>query len=144
MNEENYLKDRVDDQIKWYSDKSSTNKMLYHTCKISEIIIAAVIPFLTGIVDKFPDLKYLIGTLGVIIAILAGLILIFKFQEKWTQYRTTSETLKHEKYLFLTRTGLYQGENPFNLLVERVEFLISKENSNWSQYIIQTNKKSNH
>lgn len=141
MTEEEYIKKRLDHQIKWYSDKSATNKQLYLFCKIFEIVTAAIIPFLSGYTDKCPYIKFAIGVLGVIIAILAGVLLVFKFQEKWTQYRTTSETLKHEKYFFETRTGPFQVENSLHNLVERVEYLISKENSNWSQYIIKTTKK---
>ena len=63
-----------------------------------------------------------------------------KFQEKWSEYRTTSETLKHEKYLYETKSGPYDNERTdnFKSFVVRIENLISKENSSWSQYI---NKK---
>ena len=34
--------------------------------------------------------------------------------------------------MYLTRTGVYDTESPFKLLVERVESIISKENVNWA------------
>ena len=73
-------------------------------------------------------------------AILTGLSVLLKFQEKWTEYRTTSEILKHEKFLFITKAGSYGNEEEsFKLFVRRIENLISKENSAWSQYINKDN-----
>ena len=91
--------------------------------------------------DFYPTIKNIIlGVLGSLIAILSGLSGLLKFQEKWTEYRTTSETLKHEKILFQTKTGPYSEEvEPFKLLVTRTENLVSKEHSAWSQYINKQN-----
>ncbi|MBC8146611.1 MAG: hypothetical protein H8E98_01335 [Bacteroidetes bacterium] len=50
----------------------------------------------------------------------------------------TCEMLKHEKYLFLTKCAPYNLEDAFCLLVSRVENLISKENTQWSEYSEQT------
>ncbi|MDX8400740.1 MAG: DUF4231 domain-containing protein [Gallionellaceae bacterium] len=82
-----------------------------------------------------PDMKIIVGGLGVIIAVSSGVVALFKFQEHWLQYRTTAESLKHHKYLYLTKTPPYNDEKSFNLLVESVEGLISKENSNWVSYV---------
>ena len=49
-------------------------------------------------------------------------------------YRTICETLRHEKYLFLTKTRPYNSNDAFNKLVEKIEGLISKENSQWSHF----------
>ncbi|HFC76762.1 MAG TPA: DUF4231 domain-containing protein, partial [Candidatus Moranbacteria bacterium] len=51
------------------------------------------------------------------------------------------ESLKHEKYLFLTKSEPYDIDEPFKLLVQRVESLISKENTNWSNYMKKPQKK---
>ena len=141
MNEQEYLKDRVDEQINWYSNKSSTNKTFHLWSKGLIIVFAALIPFASGFLK--PDtswLNYIIATLGMLTAILTGLSALLKFQEKWTEYRTTSETLKHEKFLFVTKAGPYDNEEEsFKLFVSRIENLISKENSAWSQYINKDN-----
>lgn len=70
--------------------------------KISEIVLAAFIPFLSGMMQDFSFLKYVIGIMGISIAIIGGLQIINKYQEKWISYRTTSKTLKHEKFMFAT------------------------------------------
>ena len=142
MNESAYIKDRLDDQINWYSKKSKSSQNWFKALRAIEILAAATIPFLAGYaVDSAPKIKLIIGVLGVIIAFIAGFISINKYQEIWIDYRTTSESLKHQKYLFLTKSAPYDSEDAFQVLVQTVEALISKENSNWNNYIKQTEER---
>ncbi|MCP4705738.1 MAG: DUF4231 domain-containing protein, partial [candidate division Zixibacteria bacterium] len=83
--------------------------------------------------DPFP-VTLMVGILGASIAIISAAISLNQFQENWTEYRTTCESLKHEKFLYLTKAVPYHEEEPFRLFVQRVECLISKENSTWSKY----------
>jgi hypothetical protein len=136
MNEEDYLKDRLDDQIGWYDRKSTQNQSWFKRLQVISIIAAASIPFLSGyITETSIALKIATGLLGLLVAAITAVLGLYKFQENWLEYRTTCESLKHEKYLFLTDTDPYHVEQPFQLLVQRVENLISKENTNWSQYM---------
>ena len=133
MNEEQYLNERLDDQIDWYDKKSVLNQKIYKIICVIEFIAAALIPFLTPYIsEQSLSLRLFVGFLGVIIAVIVAVIGLYKFQENWTEFRTTSESLKHEKYLYLTKTPPYDGSDNFTLLVERVESLISKENSAWA------------
>lgn len=142
MDETAYIKERLDDQIDWYSQKSKRSQNWFKTLRIIEILAAATIPFLAGYTtDTTPELKVIIGLLGVVIAFVAGIISLSKFQEIWIEYRTTSETLKHHKYLYLTKSTPYDADDAFQALVQTVEALISKENSNWNNYIKQTEKE---
>ena len=144
MNEKEYLEQRVDDQINWYDKKSATNKKFHNYLKFSEIILALSIPLLAGFVTYETDyIKYLIGVLGFLVAGIAGVMNQFQFKDKWTEYRTVSESLKQEKYLFQTKTAYYNSENSFDNFVERVENLISKENTNWVQNINNNKKEKN-
>ncbi|TNF50503.1 MAG: DUF4231 domain-containing protein [Bacteroidetes bacterium] len=140
MTEVEYIRTRIDDQIMWYSTKATQNKRYNHWSKAAIIVFSASIPLIAGI-EFSPSFKnILIGVLGALIAIVSGLSGLLKFQEKWTEYRTTSETLKHEKILFQTKTGPYSEEGePFKMLVTRTENLVSKEHSAWSQYINKQN-----
>jgi len=126
-----YLEQRLDNQINWYSDKSSRCKVWYRSLRIIEIVAAAIIPLLSGMDNLFYG-NWIIGGLGMLIAISAATGSLFKYHENWIQYRATSEALKHEKFLFLGGSAPYDGENAFQLLVQRVEGLISKENTNWT------------
>ncbi len=132
MQEEEYLEQRLNDQIGWYSKKSHFNQKAFKRLRLAEIAFAAIIPFLAGIGDAVPHHQIIIGVLGVCITVSAGLSALYKFHENWIEYRNTAETLKHEKYLFLTKCSPYDDKDAYCKLVQRVEGLISKENSQWS------------
>ena len=121
--------DRLDGQIKWYSQKSAWNQDYFKKLKVAEIIAAAIIPFVAGI--SAPAL--VTGLLGVIVVILEGLQSLYQFQNNWIAYRSTAEALKHEKYLWYAKAGHYSNaENPDVLLAERIEALVSTENAMWT------------
>jgi hypothetical protein len=142
MDVEQYMAERVDGQIKWYSGKTRWNQKMYKTLRIIEIFAASTIPFLTGYINENTlHLKIVAGVLGIVIAFITALLSLYKFQELWVEYRTTSESLKHQKYLFLTKTSPYDRDDAFRLFVENVEHLISKENSKWTQNIVREEKK---
>lgn len=130
---EEYISTRLDDQISWYSTKSSHNQKRYKLLRVIEISSAALIPFIAGMGDRIDWGNLIVGILGMVVAITAGLIALHKNHELWIQYRTTCEQLKHEKYLYLTSYDPYNHEGAFKKLVSRVEGLISRENSAWHQ-----------
>jgi len=138
-----YLQQRLEDQIDWYSNKSSVCQSRYKILRLIEIVAAAIIPLLSGMGDKVPYGSWVIGSLGVLIAIAAAAGSLFKYHENWIQYRATSEALKHEKFLFLGRVTPYEGQDCFPVLVQRVEGLISKENSTWTQTVKSDPKVTN-
>jgi hypothetical protein len=133
MNEEEYLRDRLQHQLEWYSKKSRYNKKWYKRLRLTEIVSASLIPFLSGMGERIPYSPWIIGGLGALIAVAAAASALFKFHENWIQYRTTAEQLKHEKFMYLTGINPYNGDDKFSLMVERVESLISKENTVWAQ-----------
>ena len=139
MDIEQYLQERLDDQIDWYNRKSGWNQRLHKRLRLLEVVAAASIPFLTGFIADFAFMTHVVAVVGVAIAVISGAFALFKFQENWIEYRTTAETLKHQKYLFLTQSSPYDGADAFHTLVETVEELISQENSKWTQYLKQQN-----
>lgn len=140
MNEQDYLTERVDNQINWYDKKSKTNQNWFKVLKVVEIILSASLS-LFAVIFYEEIIKYISVIIGLFLTIIAGLSSINKFQENWIQYRTTAEVLKQEKYLYLTKSGPYTEQNSFQLFVERVENSISKETSIWSQYVIKDIKQ---
>jgi len=142
MTEEEYMSSRVEDQISWYSRKSQRAQTWFKLLRGTEIVAAAAIPVIAGFAkDPFPA-TLVVGLLGAVIAVISSVISLNQFQENWTEYRTTSESLKHEKFLYLTKADPYHEEEPFRSFVQRVESLISKENSTWSQHIQSNIEKS--
>jgi hypothetical protein len=142
MEQDTYIKERLEDQIAWYDNKSQWNQKWYKRLRIVELIAGASIPFLAAyITDTTLILKLVVGCLGLVITIITGAVTLYKFQENWIEYRTTCETLRHEKYLYLSQTEPYDISDPFKLLVQRVENLISRENTQWARYIQASKKK---
>jgi hypothetical protein len=133
MNKEDfdrYLKERYQNQVNWYDSRSLINQRLYKTLQWILIIAAAIGPILTF---WSGGIKIWIAvTNAIIIAVLASGLKAFKFQENWINYRTTCELLKKEYIYYNSKTKDYKNsEDAESLFIERVEELISRENTFW-------------
>ncbi len=130
---------RLEDQIDWYDRKSRSAQRIFKRVKIVEILAAAAIPFLAGL--NYPHDKLVTGGLGVIITILEGLLHLNQYQQNWTNYRSTCEALKHEKYVYLAKAGPYAtAADPRAMLAERVESTVSQEHAQWASVQQQASK----
>src|ERR1700722_4106816 len=122
---------RLEDQITWYDVKSRSNMRWYKRIKISEIASAAVIPFLAA--SNLPHAVFATGILGVLVTLFEGTLQLNQYHENWIRYRSTCESLKHEKYIYLANAGPYANvEKTRALLAERVESLVSQEHAKWA------------
>ena len=119
---------RLEDQIKWYDNKSGENQRWYKRLKIAEIVAAALIAGTAGLGLS----RYYTVTLAVLLLVFEGLQQVNQYHANWIGYRSTSEALKHEKYLYLGKSGPYaQEEGRHELLAERIESLVSQEHAKW-------------
>ena len=132
INKETYIHDRLEDQINWYDNKSMKYQKLYKRLKCIIIVLSASIPLFVGFIADYDIWETIVSAIGVAIVVIEGWLSLTKYHENWIEYRSICETLRHEKYMYLTRTGIYDSDNPFKVLVERVESIISKENLNWA------------
>ncbi|BDI06910.1 DUF4231 domain-containing protein [Sphaerotilus microaerophilus] len=135
MTDSEYLDQRLDDQLKWYSAKSANNRSWFNRLRMLDISAAALIPFLTGLGEKVPQGNWIIGALGMAIALSTGAQSLFKFHENWIRYRGTAEQLKQEKFRYLSGSGPYANmasDERFRTLVDRVEALLASETSTWA------------
>jgi Protein of unknown function (DUF4231) len=124
-----YIEQRLNDQISWYDRKSVANQRWFKWLRFAEIVAAATIPFLSGLAGNSLTIKIAIGALG-----------LLNLQEHWIEYRATAESLRKKKFLFLTQTEPYDKGDAFHLLVQRVEALLSKENTEWLQFMMKPPK----
>jgi hypothetical protein len=134
--EAEYFEQRLDDQINWYDKKSVFNQTWYKSLRLAEIVLAAAIGLLAGYTQVSGYETYVgsaIGAIGLIVAVLAGVMSLYLFQEYWNEYRANAEALKQEKYLYLARVEPCNGDRPFELLVQRVEALLKSETTGWAQ-----------
>jgi len=129
MSEADPTMERLDDQINWYDRKSNQNHQVYKWLKIIEILAAALVPLAAGL--HMPPA--VTGGLGVLIAVVEGLLQLNQNHQNWIAYRTTCESLKREKYLYLGKAGPYAAaSNPHTLLAERIESMVSQEQATWT------------
>ena len=129
--QEKYVKERLDDQIMWYSKKSSANKRNHFAVATLIIMFSALIPFLTGLENEIISEK-VVGFLGICIAIATGVASLYKYQENWINYRKTCEELKREKNWYDSQIAPYDEEaTRFKILVTRTEHILDKELKEW-------------
>ena len=131
MTQEDYIEQRLDDQINWYSKKSSANQKKHKYWQVIKIISALLITTLSIVVDKLKEMTIVIGVLGAFIVFIESFVKIFNYEHLWLQYRTTSERLKREKLLFQTKSKPYTGEDAFTLLVQQCEAIMQNEVQGW-------------
>jgi hypothetical protein len=133
-NYENYKNNRLEEQIKWYDKKSTCEKKIYYFLRLSQLILSALIPVLTGLVLKFHIFILIISFFGGAITVIEGIASFTKVHEKWIQYRQICELLKQEKFSFEASAGIYDDNSAdvFKTLVQRCESIISSENINWA------------
>ena len=131
MGKEDYIEQRLEDQIAWYDDKAGWNQRWFKRLQVVIIVAGALVPFVSGLgtdAGVWDDV-----VVGVLVAALTAVLGLYKFQENWVQYRATAESLKREKYVFLAGVPPYAGDEAFDLLVERVEGLMLSEHANWAK-----------
>ena len=132
MNANDYLQERIDDQIKWLSSASGKNQQWFKILRAAEIIMGCAIAYLVSHANLMP-VQVLTGAMGVAVAAIGGLLSLYRFQEKWVRYRVTAENLRREKFFFLTGTAPYDADEKFQILVTRVEAILAVENVQWAE-----------
>jgi hypothetical protein len=126
---ETYIKERVDDQINWYSQKSIDCQRSYKFYKKWIIVLSSAVPIVA--LFSWEHKTVLMSALSAIVAICTGFIEVGKFQDNWIKYRQICEHLKSHKLLFQMRVCPYNGENSEQLFTNFVESTILNENNAW-------------
>jgi len=129
-----YLTDRYEGQISWYDGKAISNQKIYRSMQWLLIVLAAVTPVLIELeIPKAENIALQWATVpSIVVAVLTAGLKAFKYQENWISYRTICESLKKERHYFDAEIGEYHSAKDKNaLFVDRVEALISRENTIW-------------
>src|SRR5437763_5876040 len=102
---ESIIMGRLDDQIAWYDRKSQSAQSRYKLFKFTSLILAALIPVLSGI-PILPDQYKTVAmsVLGALITISEGFQHVNQYQRLWITYRWSCETLFHEKIAYVAGT----------------------------------------
>ena len=136
MSEEEYLKNRVAEQRKYFSSSSKKNKKLYMIISTSKLFISLSIAILSPILGESSPASIVVAILAAIIAFLDGVIYLKKCNENWINYRMTNEQLKKEECFFVTKSEKYfdlDEKDRFNMFVQSIESIIQNTNQNWEK-----------
>jgi len=122
---------RLEDQIAWYDRKSLINQRAFKWIKMIAMVAAAMIPFMAAL--NTASVRWIISGLGVQITVIEGVLHLNQYHQNWITYRSTCESLKHEKFLYLHSAAPYLNvTDPHTLLAERIESLVSQEHAKWA------------
>jgi hypothetical protein len=120
--------DRLTKQRQWYDKHAQRSRRLYVSIKVTQIVLAAMVPVLSG-ADAAASL---VGSLGASIVALEGVQQLFQFHRNWVQYRASAGALEHEQYLHSVLAGDYaRATDPDGLLATRLERVLQGESSQW-------------
>jgi hypothetical protein len=127
--------ERLEDQIAWYDRKSQSARRYYLISTCVKLIMAGLLPLASAFPIPEHQFKWIAALVGLLILVATSLEQLYQHQQNWITYRSTSESLKHEKYLYLAGAGPYRdmvsAENRLLLLADRIEGLISQEHAKW-------------
>ena len=133
---EQYVKERYESQLQWYSRSATNNKKWYRIYQVGIAALSAVVTVTValGMNDGAGAAWHVVSlTTSAVVTVLATLQKTFRFHDNWVEYRTTAEDLKKERYYHEFLCGDYAtAESPDQLFVERVEGLISQQNTQWN------------
>ncbi|MFM7753931.1 MAG: DUF4231 domain-containing protein [Cyanobium sp.] len=140
MGPQEYLQERVEQQLAWYGKKSAGNKSRYQLLRLLQISLGILVSAGGVYAEAIPHGAWLISGFGVLISLSAAWETVFDHQNNWIRYRRIKEELKREKILYATASGPYRrqaaqtdaDEAAFKLFVERVEGLLGEEVEQWS------------
>lgn len=125
-----YLESRYRKETDWYDKKAIWHHKIYQIFQWTAIILSVFTPVLILVGDGL--VRWFAVAIAVLVAISTAALKTFKYQENWINYRTTCETLKKEYYFYEAGIQGYEGvEDKEALFIQRVESLISRENTLW-------------
>ena len=120
--------DRLEDQLAWYDRRSTSAQRMFKRTKVAELVVAALVPVLAA--TEAP--AAVTAGFAAVIVVLEAVQHLNQWQTTWVTYRSTAESLKHERYLYLAAAGPYAGSDRAKVLAERLEGLISQEHASWT------------
>lgn len=152
-----YLNKRLFGQLKYFNEKSSSEKKKYMKYQRHLIIGSTITPLLVSLSaytwktlvpsDSFANIitfiLYII-TLGVSAYVggLATFLKTFKYQENWTTTRAVCEMINREKFLYEAGVGEYGNSKKRDaIFVERIEGLLAREQNQWLSASTNTEKR---
>lgn len=142
--EADYITDRLQYKMNVYEILAKRNRNIYWITSCLSMLCAAIVPVLINL-DCCVNHNLWATGLSLLVTILVGIQSIFRPRELWCNYDLICANLRNEEMHYSTQSGEYatvtSDTNRFQLLVKRVESLISNERE--ETIIMRTSEKEN-
>jgi hypothetical protein len=125
---EEFIQDKVINNINTYVRLSRQNKMRYEIISILTMVCAVLV---TGLWNFGWEYK-LAATLNAMVIVFIFVDRLFNFRENWRKYGEIASSLQREQLHFQTCSGVYleksvRKDEAFHLFVNRVEEILEKD-----------------
>jgi len=141
-----YIKKRLDNQLKWYRSHANSNRRWFYALTIIAFAlpsIVAIINFATvGEIrfefsndwwEDFKNFKPLItAVLSAVTAFITFLIGLYRYNEHWTNYRHSLERILSVADLYCAKADPYDKPDRTPKFIQKVEEIIGDEISQWT------------
>jgi hypothetical protein len=107
--------ERLDKEILWYEKKANRNLREFHSLKTLQIFLGSAIPIFSLVVPSDWWARVVTGVSGTTIAAIEAFLQLGHTEQNWHRWRSTAETLKRERALFLQAAGPYADPTSRNL-----------------------------
>lgn len=134
MTPEDYLKERVANQMRYFSKAAESNKKYFYAISILKLTLMIIVTVISPVICGYTVYSCAVSGLSGCVSLLEGILLIYRFYDNWILYRITNEKLKREEILYLTSAAEYSDCNErFRLFVQNVENIIDNSNRKWEK-----------
>ncbi len=122
------------DTIRWYEGAALLYKRLYLGIKLFQLVVTACIPISALVLSSQSGIRQGIvnGILAAILLIAEGVLQTLQVQAKWTEYRSTHNTIRREVLLLEAKADDYaKTSTPVQLFSDRMVMILSADHSAW-------------
>ncbi len=124
-----FLAERVDAAIAWHDAQSRRARRLFTFLSGLVLVATGSLTLLT----RRTELAELAAVVNVVAILASGFVTLGQHQQRWVEYHATAESLRSQRFLFLTRTGQYAGPDAFPAFVAQVEATLGQCLGEWRQ-----------
>lgn len=150
MNLESYMTDRVDNQVEYFDQHARRNQRIYSFLRMTTItcnVLTALAIALTLAAPARYKIYMGLGALVLSMIVLATHQIqeFYKFGAKWEKFRTVSEQIKSEKFLFLNDAGTYRAgdtDSKKRAFIESVEGIIQGTDKSYFALMIEPDEEN--
>jgi hypothetical protein len=127
---EEYMNERVLAHIDYCEDVAHQYRSRYYLIEWVLIIFASLTPIsviLSLSITRDTWAQWIPVATSAVVAILTAGLKTFRYEENWRKYSELAESLKKEKYQFMSGAGIYgTSDDPEVAFFEAVEALLGK------------------